>query len=224
MIAKLIDEKLTKDQAERKKSSDKWYPSQFGRCYRAQFWRRSGVDESDPVDLRALRVFAVGNIFHNWIEGLLDCETETPVTEEDVSGRADIVLTDTVLDIKTVHSQKFWHLEKESIIPITERERANFLQVGYYAVRLNKPKCGIVMVSKDDLCISEWIIKTDTIKEQVERELVTLRKIWADGKLPNADPRCYPTYKINKEKKTYTLTGFKECQYCNYRTKCKGEK
>lgn len=217
MIKELIDKALLEKEEARKTrvGAGKWKPSLFGRCYRMQYWTRKNEPYSDPIDSRTLRVFAVGNVFHDWIEKLIpDIQTEVLIETNDIKGFADIVTGDAVWDIKTVHSGKFWHLEKETDVPITKRERHNFLQVGFYASYLKKPNMGICMVSKDDLCIAEYKEETDKWEPEVKKEILTLRDIWAKDELPSPTPRAYPTYSKGKFK------GFKECSYCNYRTKC----
>jgi len=153
MIQDLIDKKLAEKQEKRKDRvrSGKISPSSLGKCYRYQYWNIKNEPQTNPPDSRALRVFAVGHLFHKFLEDLMDCEVEVKVEDDNVLGYADIVGDDWVGDFKTVNSKKFWYLEKEDKIPITERERHNFLQVTCYAMMLGKPYCKIVSILKGDL-------------------------------------------------------------------------
>lgn len=222
MIQEIMDRKLQEEQDKRKNRvrSGKISPSSLGRCFRAQYWNRMNEPVTNPPDARLLRVFAVGHLFHSFVEDLLDVDTEVKVETEDIYGFADVVGGDYVVDIKSVHSKKFWFLEKEDKVSIIERERPYFLQTACYANILGKDKCGVVFVSKDDLCIKEYFVRTETILPELNKELQTVRMYWENKQLPPAIPRCYPSYRTNKTTKTMELVGHKECEYCNYRDKC----
>jgi hypothetical protein len=88
--------------------------------------------------------------------------------------------------------------------------------VGFYALALKKEFAGIVMVSKDDFCVAEYVVPTEYLKDGVNAEILTLRKIWKEDKLPKAEPRCFPSYSKGK------IKGYKECEWCPYLNKCKG--
>jgi len=86
----------------------------------------------------------------------------------------------------------------------------------YYAIRLDKKYAGLVIVSKDDLCIWQRVLEVDNYwRGEVENELTTLRSLWDKGELPEAKPRCEYTY--NKK-----LNEFKywHCSYCGWKDKC----
>jgi len=208
MIEQLIDnyvstQELLKKDRER---SGCFSPSLLGACYRRQVWNRQNEPISDPVDKRTLRVFAVGNLFHDFIQDLLpnhQCEVE--VKEDDVSGRADIVTEDEVIDIKTVHSKAFWYSKRDGYDVYKEKFN-NILQVCYYALRLGRKGARLAFISKDDFCIDEYTFVAEKWRESVESELNSLRVFWASEHLPPAEPRLYKG---------------KECQYCQWATKCK---
>ena len=102
----------------------------------------------------------------------------------------------------------FWHMAKSE--DIYKDKFNNWLQVAFYAVCLNKPHCRLVFISKDDLCIQEYIMETDKIKGDLENEIECLKSI---SSLPDAQPRLYFKKKTGK---------YQECEYCNWMTKCKG--
>lgn len=218
-VQELIDENLAPK--EKRIRSGKFSPSSFGKCYRNQYWNRID-EESTPIDPITLRKFKAGNLFHDFVQGLLITETvkkEVMVESEDVKGFADLVNGEEVIDIKSQHSKAFWHRQKE-IKESTDVEKSiksmfynNWLQVVYYAIQLSKPYVRLVFISKDDLCIQEYRQPVDGYwTEEIAKELKMLRQYWSEKILPPALPRLY-------KQKDGT---FKECTYCQFSDKCKG--
>jgi hypothetical protein len=207
----MIDDKLKAEQEEHGKRlrSGKWSPSSFGYCYRKQYWNRLNEPQSNPPDERTLRVFRCGHLFHDFVQEFFVGQTEVKVDVKDVFGYADIVLSDEVIDIKSVHSYQFHYTTKQGF-DIAKEKYTNILQTATYAVLLNKPKFRLVFVSKDDLCIEEYGFVTDKWKAEVEKELANLRSLWDAKTLPPAHPRAFKT----KDE-------FKECRsYCGYKDRC----
>ncbi len=218
-VQQLIDKALIRPDRER---SGKWSPSSFGRCFRQQFWNRKNQPQSNPPDERQIRVFAAGQLFHDFVQGLI-CENnpsdlgstiitgkEMLVESDDVKGFADIVLANEVIDIKSQHSKSFWYMAKKDL-DIKKEKYANWLQVLYYARELGKKFGRLCMVSKDDLCIQEYVQPLDDYwLEEIKKELATLREIWHKQELPPALPRC-----DQKKDGTYWM-----CQYCNWHDLC----
>jgi len=208
-IQNLIDKALEPE--ERKPRSGKWSPHAFGRCYRYQYWLRKNETPTDPPDKRVLRIFAVGKMFHNFVQDLIkDTEKEVLCETDDVKGYADLVNTDEVIDIKSQHSFSFWHRKKEEN-NIKEKLYPNWLQVMWYAKQLGKKRGRLVFVSKDDLCIQEYTQDLDDYWEgELTEELNKLRVYWEGNILPKPEPRAYKNAKGE----------FKECGYCSFKTKC----
>ncbi len=207
MILELIDAKLAKEQEDRKDRvrSGQWSPSSFGRCYRMQYWNRKNEPQTNPPDARTLRVFAAGKIFHDFVEGFLPPhQREIKVTKDDILGYADIVTDDAVYDVKSVHSQQFWHTNKDGY-DINKEKYCNILQVCSYAWILGKPKGILCFISKDDLCVEEHIFFTEKWVSEIEKELNILRTFWDCQELPPCKPRAY---------------GGKEGRYCPFKDKC----
>lgn len=207
MIQQKINEALLKEQEDRKSRvrSGKWKPSLLGRCYRAHYWARANEPESNPPNVRTLRVFAAGKLFHDFVQGFLPpTEVEVKVEDDNVMGYADVVGEETVYDIKSQHSKAFWYSKREGY-DIKKEKYTNWLQVMLYAKMLGKKFGCLMFVSKDDLCIEEYLDVLDNWEDELARELDTLNGFWVEGKLPSAKPRAY---------------NGKECQYCNYKTKC----
>lgn len=217
-VQEKIDEALLlqdEERAKTRKPSGLFKPSLFGRCYRAQIFARQGVVESDPIDARTRRVFKVGHLFHEFIQGFFeDKETEVMIKTEDALGYADLVTPDCVWDIKTQHSHSFWHLAKEGV-DITEARYPNWLQVAWYALNLGKKYCGLILVSKDDMCMNEYRDSASNWQDDVDKELATLNKFWCEKIVPPAEPRAYKKV----EKKTGKIS-YAECGYCNFKTTC----
>ena len=217
-IAEILDEVLateeTAKQAKRTSSLHKWSPSMFGRCYRAQWWNKSKEPLSDPPTAELLRRFQCGKLFHNFIQDLLKksgmkIEAEVKVENEDVLGYADLIINgEEVGEIKSQHSRAFWWLEK-SDKEIEKEKYENLLQLMTYAFILGLHKTRLILVSKDDLFISEYQRKLDDYwRAEVGKEIRILKTLTT---LPPAIPRAY------LDKKT---GGSNECKYCFWQTKC----
>lgn len=213
MIQNLIDDKLAKKQQERatRERSGKFSPSSFGKCFRAQYWNRKNEPQTDLPDARTLRVFKAGELFHDFVQGLLPKhKCEVKVETEDICGYADIVTEEAVYDIKSQHSGAFWYMKKDGY-DINKQKYPNILQVCCYAALLDKSEGRLVFISKDDLCIAEYTFPLYKWVDAVELEISNLKKFWEKG-VPPPEPRAY----FNQKSGVY-----KECQYCSWRTKCK---
>lgn len=214
-IQALVDKALIRPDRER---SGKWNPSSFGRCYRQQFWNRKNEPKSNPPDERSIRVFACGQLFHDFVQGIIAGDNlfgkEVLIESDDVKGFADLVSDNEVIDIKSQHSKSFWYMSKFKNDDIKKEKYANWLQVGYYARELGKKFMRLVFVSKDDLCVQEYVQPLDEYwLKQIEAELTALRYLWGRAvrqEIPKASPRCEPNAKGE----------FWECDYCNWKDKC----
>jgi len=210
-VQQLIDEAIIRPD---RKRSGKWNPSSFGMCFRQQFWNRKNETPSNPSDARQLRVLAAGQLFHNFVQELI-CPThndgrEILVESDDVKGFADIVMENEVIDIKSQHSKSFWYMSKKSV-DIKKEKYANWLQVLYYARELRKSFGRLVFISKDDLCIREYVQPLDNYwLRQIDTELTALRCLWKRDELPPAVPRCEPN----------TKNEYWQCKCCKFKDKC----
>lgn len=213
-VQQLIDEALVR---EPRKGSGKWVPSLFGRCYRLQYFNRKVEPQTNPLDKRTLRVFKAGNFFEAFVKDLIirdgsgwvDCG-KTPIESDDVLGYADLVCDNEVADMKSQHSKSFWWMTKTK--DIKKDKYTNWLQVLYYTRELKKQFGRLVFVSKDDLCIQEYVQPLDDYwLRQIEAELCALRYLWKKQELPPANPRCF----MKKDGSS------NECEYCNWSDKCK---
>jgi len=211
-IKELIDNALVRPDRIR---SGKWNPSSFGMCFRQQFWNRKDETPSNPPDERTMWVFAAGQLFHDFVQGLVctehsDAKKEVCVESEDVKGFADLVLPNEVIDIKSQNSRAFWYMAKKNA-DIKKVKYTNWLQVLYYARELNKEFGRLVFISKDDLCIKEYVQPLDAYwLKQIDAELSALRYLWKKDELPPALPRCEPNAKGE----------FWQCSYCRWHQLC----
>lgn len=211
MLQKRINDFLLKEQEDRKnrQRSGKFSPSSFGKCYRAQILNRANIEPSNPPDAIILRKMKAGQLFHNFVQQFIpDKQIEVEIDDEDVRGFADIISKDCVYDIKSQHSRAFWW-QRKSNYDIKKEKYNNWLQVAYYAMKLNKKKIYLMFISKDDLCITEYFQYTVNWVKEVNKELKALRKYWNkyknNNQLPPAKPRCF---------------NGKECGYCNWQDWC----
>lgn len=210
-IQQLIDAALVKKPYPR---SGKWSPSSFGKCFRAQFWNRKDELKTNVPDKRTLRVFKVGNLFEEFVVSLLgDVQRQARIETEDILGFADIVRPNEVVDIKSQHSKSFWYMAKYKKNQVIEDKKPNWLQVMYYVRELKKDFGRLVFISKDDLCVEEFVQPMNEFWEsELTEELCNLRGWWEIDELPPAKPRCF----FNKKSNTYS-----ECKYCGWKDKCK---
>lgn len=219
-LAQELDKKLLSEQELKKDRirSGKFSPSNFGYCFRKQVFSRMNVPQSNPPDIRSLRVFKAGSIFHDFFQGLLpEHEIEVKIETDDICGYADIVIKEskTVVDIKTMHSKGFWYLAKAG--NVETQKFHNILQVMTYVYLLGYEKGKLVFTDKDTLCIEEYDFTLDAWKEVVELEINTLKGLWQqykdNGTLPLPAPRVF-----GNDKKTGEAN---ECvKYCSYRDHC----
>lgn len=193
--------------------SGKFNPSSFGYCYRAQYWNRKNEPMSNPPDNRDLRVMHCGKMFHDFVQKLAFKEyaNEVLVECDDVCGFADLVGENEVVDLKSQHSKSFHYIDKFKGDDIKAEKYGNWLQVLYYARELGKGYGRLTFISKDDLCIRDYIQPLDKYwLPQLDMELSELRMLWEQEELPKAEPRCKP----NKAGE------FWQCEYCRFHTKC----
>lgn len=208
-LQNLIDEQLLAEQEKRKtrERSGLWTPGKFGRCYRLQYWSRAKEPETEFPELKMLRRWKVGNLYHDYAQSFFpkeQCEVE--VRADDIIGYADIVLEDRVIDVKSVTDWEFGYLIKPNYAIMKEKE-TNCLQVSAYSWLLNKPKASLWFVNTKSSASLEFDIRVEQMIPKLNKELEILRGYWERKELPPAEPRAYSG---------------KDCAYCDFLTKCKG--
>lgn len=185
-----------------------WRTSNFGRCYRLQYWYRKGVEVTNPIDLKVLRIFRVGNLFHRDLQALLPAEeVEVEFTVEDVHGHADWVGATFVEDFKTVGTFP-WKLMEKPGFDVVKEKSAYISQLMAYCYFFKKPLGILTFVHKDSYAMKSFEFRLDDHLEKVIDELTVLRLYWGKQSLPPARPRAY---------------NFKGCSYCPFQGRCDKE-
>lgn len=209
-LQEIIDQILLNHESQQ--PSGKFRVSGAGQCYIKRIAEKEGYQPSDPYEARKLRIFAVGNIFHYWLQEVLEKQgllvgRELEVEDEVKKGHIDAVVQidgkKILYDFKTVHSQKFFYLSNGIDLHYC-------MQAWTYKMLYEKQigqkidEVYVVYVSKDDLLFHEVDVS------KVEKIDQLTKEDW-DGLL-----RVY-----KKEEKFQGPKNEWECQYCIYRSICK---
>lgn len=222
-LTALVNQHIADSREEKEYKS--WRASSLGGCPRSHLYKRLGVEETSPPDERKGRVFEVGDIFHEWIQDIareklpdVGVEEELFDKELDLAGRYDLLInTDgkrILIDIKTIHSGAFWHLQKSGLA-VKDKFPHYYQQLGAYMTLLKRAgtpvdEGRILLVSKDDLTLKEvTYFLTPELEESVLSEVALLNHHWKERTLPPC--KCNQMY-LDKDGKA---NGPK---YCNYRT------
>ena len=206
----LMDKALVDTKEGEESRAGRYRVSNFGRCYRMQYWSRMGQPESNPIGAKTLRVFKLGDLIHDMVQRQYEPEQlEVEVETEDFKGHADIVVGDRVYDIKSIRSYGFKLMRKPEY-DITADKLNNILQVMGYAYFLNRPG-ELLFFDKDSLennldIGKPFVFELKDWKDKVVEEMDILCGYWDQKKLPPAIARCYHG---------------KECQYCCFESHCK---
>lgn len=195
--------------------------SDMGTCYLKRYWARQGKIGLGISD-RMLRVFAVGNKFHDFIQEITKAEKLSIFSEgllelRDAAGKVllsghpdDVLKTPTgklvFYDYKTVHSKKFHYLVGG------ERDKHYEKQVLAYYLMLKQTKSGLqdvsdlrlLYISKDDLCVKEIAVNTHHLDiKAVEKEITEINEYWDKQEEPKPIP-----------------VSDWDCDYCDYADTC----
>lgn len=210
-IQEIINLELQKEQLSKqgRERSGKYSPSLLGGCYRKQYWNRINEPQSNPPDERSLRKFKAGNLFEKFAVDLAIKQNpslllQVKVEDNDFLGFADIVNGEEVIDIKSIHSKGFWYMEKSK--DIREDKYNNWMQVLFYAWKLNKKYGKLCFISKDDLTIAEYRQELDDYwLNELDLEITKLQYYSSMKTIPPAYPRLY---------------NGKECDFCQFKNTC----
>jgi len=177
--------------------------SDMGRCKLMRYWKKMGVPRAKP-EARSLRIFAMGNIVHDFIQSITR-ETGLSVLSESnleykvdgkiwATGHADdlIKVSDNeyiLFDYKTVHSNKFHYLKSEA-------DKHYYKQATLYKMMINQshPEWNItgvriLYISKDDLCMKEMFVNADdAMMGECHNELEYLNHCFENKEQPKAEP------------------------------------
>lgn len=194
--------------------------SSLGQCLRRIYYSIEKFTPTNPPDERLQRVFACGDLFHDFIQQILTKQeiglAEQSYKDEFVSVRVDFVSDTEVYEFKSMHSHAFWYMQKEldAGLSIVQMKPDHVLQVVLGAICFKKPIANLVYISKDDLCLKQFTLNVKELTPLVETELATIQEMLHIGQLPPPQPRLYG------DKMDRDLKCPKECAYCNWRDMC----
>jgi len=219
-----INQELIKRSKERetRERSGLFNASKLGSCFRAQVLDRQNAPRTNPLTIDTLHMFEAGKIVHDYVQSYFKAEdTEVKCMEDDFIGYADLITEDSVIDIKSVNPNYFFHsgFEKKrktfNVVEIDNiiltKKRMNILQVAYYADYWKKENICLVFFSRDlsyGIRVHQWTGKTKDYIGELDKEKETLVKLWKSELLPPNAPRLYDG---------------RECQYCSFFDKSKGK-
>ena len=200
-VRAVIDDFLLKEANNKRDYGEYWSGSSAGYCMRKVIFDRLGVDPVND-DARKQKVFSVGHIFHEWIQGLtkdagVSVAQELELIDDNykIKGHIDdLIKTENGLvlyDYKTQHSRAFNY----------KRPGMNYyhkMQLGTYMMMLNQTKtpdgdeienpvdeARILKISKDDLRMSEeQLFWTPELEAEVKDYWTTINKYLQDKKMP----------------------------------------
>ena len=196
-IQNIIDEAVSQTED---RAKERWWATDLGKCLGGAYYRRLGHKGKD-FDTRLLRVFKVGHLFEEFVIKLVreysdKYEFTQPETiympEHDLACRPDLVIKDKatgeqwVYEFKTVHSQKFWWMQKKN-----EGPDKHYLMQTYCELLATGLEQGrLIYISKDDLCMAEFAIsKSDTeLEMSVKKDILALKEAWRLQIPPPVEP------------------------------------
>ena len=198
-----IDEFLLKESEKRRDYGAYWSASSAGYCMRKVIFDRLGVDYVTE-DARKQKVFAVGHIFHEWMQGItknagVSVAQETELVDEKLKIKGhidDLIQTDNGLvlyDYKTQNSRAFSY--KKPGMSYFHR-----MQLGTYLMMLRQTKSAdgdeieypvdearILKISKDDLRMTEEVLYWD---DRLEYDVKTYWERLNDYIAREKTPEC----------------------------------
>lgn len=195
-LQQIVNAHLRNEREERRERHG-WYASELGQCPSGVYLQR--LDGPPEYDDRKLRLFSVGNVFHEWLVDKVkragcDVLTEERVESQEYhfSGRADLLITGeerTMLyEIKTMHSQGFWYRQKSGGLALPHHELQVTAYMWLLQERFPNLEARICYVSKDDLAVLTVPVEyLEENVEEVKRQLSVLNEAW-EKQMPPALP------------------------------------
>lgn len=193
-VRPVIDAHLQERALQIRDYGDYWSASSAGYCMRRQIFERLKIPPV-KIDPRKQRIFSVGDIFHEWIQGLtkaagvsLSQERELIDNKLMIKGHYDdlIQLGDKVVlyDYKSTSSRSFGYRE------ISHYHK---MQVGTYLYMLRQLPIGVAVnearvlkISKDDLRLAEnQVLWSPALEKEVVSYWRTLNGYWKRVQIPN---------------------------------------
>ena len=180
-------------------------------CSRRIYYKKTCPEKAIPLDKKTKGIFAIGNIFHDYIQTILPREylvsyeksVERKFDEIELVGHYDLLVDEgglKVVDIKTSGARGFHYKIKGASI-------YHVVQANAYAYLLNVKKFSILYVNKEDFDMVEHEKTLD-----VDMALRIVEKLKA----------VYEKIKIEKLPEKDYLEDW-ECNYCPFRKICSQE-
>jgi CRISPR/Cas system-associated exonuclease Cas4 (RecB family) len=171
------------------KTNTIFHASEAGLCPRKIFLERTcPMDENEIL----YKMFEIGNIFHEFIQSkIFHGENERPlaytIDNLKILGRADIVMPNEIIEIKTIKNVNYLFVPKEEHV----------IQLNIYLNVLEIPKGRIIYVNKNDFESKEFdIIKSKPLFDKTVKRIqyiANMLKKKADFKEIEASisPNCW---------------------------------
>jgi CRISPR-associated exonuclease Cas4 len=209
MIDNLIDSYIKRPEKERKVGT--YYPSEIGYCIRRVYLQYKFPKE---IDKSVLRIFAVGNIFHEFIAKVLSSAGfETHLNERSVclidsfdkfilSGRLD----DFVVAVKNGKSYVIDVKSTNSISKTKEPSEFHKIQIAPYIKAIGADGGFILYVEKNNL--QTKLFKVDNWEKYLDIALARghkLHKALTTNALPFREAKKFNAW---------------QCDYCQYQKEC----
>jgi len=224
LIEEIVNQSILEKNKKRSSKATSFWVSSAYSCNRKRFYGRKNEPKSNLPNIRALRTFHVGNMFHAWIQDEMrkmakGFEIEFYLRDKktfgsEISGLIDCIARfngkNILYDFKSINSRafKFLATKKYGASP------SHVLQVATYYLILKTTKekeideVRLVYVDKDSLKIKEMPIPmTKKIIKATEDDWAECIAYWKKKELPPAKP-----------KEAW------ECSYCNFKDTCKKAK
>lgn len=188
----------------------KFRASDAGRCRLMRYYKRQGKEKK--LDEKTLRFFETGNMWHTWLETLLDEQgllitKELEVVDDYRIGHIDAIIGHPengriLYDFKFVSGKKFWYLMNHG----QNGDTHYHYQVVTYLLMLPEfmtpDDARIAYISKDDLGVIEVPVPVERFRLHVIEDWDRLFESWDAQQEPVANPQSW------------------ECKYCPYHDSC----
>lgn len=186
---------------------NRWYATDLGGCMGGAYFKRKGVESTNPPDARSRRIMRMGKMMEDLIVQdiqkalggdpdilLIDTQQRLEDLEHNASGRLDLLIISRsnppiLYEVKSVNSKAFWWMAKRDWQP----NESHVLQINFYLKHL-LPKypdmlARIMYVSRDDLTIQEVPVMYDEeMSKRSDAKFKLLEKCFQEGVIPPVEP------------------------------------
>lgn len=250
LVKAIYDQMLAQQESHERKQH--WYPSgisaevdgvHVGKCKRALYYDLSYAERTNPMDAPALFKCNVGDLIHNYLDGLLakhlesegyeNLGAEIPVAwnveglEFPFSGRMDYLFKAPNGDLvgvewKSTYGRGFDIIKKNGV------KIENLIQCCCYLEQTVQPLSKILLlyVGRDNGYIIGFVVSKDEMGLKIERMVDNPDVSYCPLKFEHIVESCKIVERCVKEgilpKKDFKEMDW-QCSYCSYHDRCKGE-